>query len=274
MNPFASTPTKPSVSPEEAAQFKTYFKSLTSTNLASVDSVVKFLSLSNLSQQQLSTVWELSGGLERRNGLVEEEFIIACKLVALFQNGVTARVESLSLKTPMPVFKGMGGLGELTPQKTGQQPSAFSGQTPALVPQRTGQQTPVLVPQRTGQQTPVLVPQRTGQSNQSDLSRSPSISHSMICSAEEKKRFSGFFEVSGPVDGFLSGQIAREIFMKSGLGNDVLGKVWGLVDKDGKGKFNVDQFVAAMWIITKVKMGGLSSVPDSMPVALWNSITG
>ncbi|KAJ3357606.1 hypothetical protein HDU91_005388, partial [Kappamyces sp. JEL0680] len=94
-----------------------------------------------------------------------------------------------------------------------------------------------------------------------------------VCSPEEKARFTSFFENSGPSDGFLPGSTAKEIFLKSQLPSDTLGKVWQLADKDATGKFSLNHFVLAMWIIAKIKANVIKEVPSFIPPSLWNSIT-
>ena len=47
----------------------------------------------------------------------------------------------------------------------------------------------------------------------------------LVITPDEKQRFKQFFEQSGPVDGFLTSQVAFDIFIKSQLPNDVLKEV-------------------------------------------------
>ena len=53
---------------------------------------------------------------------------------------------------------------------------------------------------------------------------------------------------------------------------ETLGKVWALVDPSGSGKIAQNQFLAAMYLIQKLRLGTLASVPSSIPQSLWNSI--
>lgn len=70
----------------------------------------------------------------------------------------------------------------------------------------------------------------------------------------------------------ILGESAREIFLQSKLPVDTLGKVWALVDSVGTGKISQNQFMVAMVIIARLRSAHLSSVPASIPQALWNSI--
>lgn len=91
---------------------------------------------------------------------------------------------------------------------------------------------------------------------------------------EEIARFKAFYDSAGAKDGKMPGSVAKEIFMKSQLANDVLSKVWMICDKDGTGVFTQSQFVLAMAIISKYKQGSITSIPASVSPAIWASITG
>jgi epidermal growth factor receptor substrate 15 len=110
--------------------------------------------------------------------------------------------------------------------------------------------------------------QRTG------MSVTPTGSNSLIITPEEKSRFTMFFDQSGPIDGYLSAPVAKEIFLKSQLPNEILGSIWQLADRDNTAKFGLNQFLLAMTLITRMKQGQLMSVPSFVPPSLWNSIVG
>ena len=84
-----------------------------------------------------------------------------------------------------------------------------------------------------------------------------------VITAEEKaasdKLFVGFLKSSDK----LNGTEAREVMLKSGLGNDVLGKIWALCDVDGDKHLDASEFCLVRHFITKVRRGGV--LPDSLP---------
>ena len=102
----------------------------------------------------------------------------------------------------------------------------------------------------------------------SGLSSLPSIS----ITPEEKDRYKQAFLSCNPVNGVTSTDASRGFFLKSGLSNDILGKIWSLVDINGNGLLSVEQFTIAMLIIMKIKTGSLLSVPNTIPSSLWVSV--
>jgi hypothetical protein len=57
--------------------------------------------------------------------------------------------------------------------------------------------------------------------------------------------------------------------MKSGLPLELLGQVWRLVSS-GSPSISLQMFIIAMILITKLKMGLLASVPQTIPASLLN----
>ncbi|KAI8840244.1 hypothetical protein BC829DRAFT_446976 [Chytridium lagenaria] len=98
-------------------------------------------------------------------------------------------------------------------------------------------------------------------------------SSSLSLTQAEIDRFSAAFASCNPVDGFVTGDAAKELFLKSDLPLETLGKIWMLVDAAGTMKLNMNQFFAAMYIIFKVKTGVLQTVPAFVPPGLWTAIS-
>eukprot|EP00842_Homolaphlyctis_polyrhiza_P004921 jgi/Hompol1/542/HPOL_001628-RA len=90
--------------------------------------------------------------------------------------------------------------------------------------------------------------------------------------AEECERFTEFFHAAKPINGALPGDVARDLFLKSNLPIETLGKIWNLVDTSASGKLPLHQFIIAMLIITKLRQNQISTVPTSIPSELWNSV--
>ncbi|KAJ3187597.1 hypothetical protein HK101_009314 [Irineochytrium annulatum] len=89
----------------------------------------------------------------------------------------------------------------------------------------------------------------------------------------EIDRYSAAFESCKPLGGFVTGEAARDLFLRSGLTLEVLSSIWALVDPSGTMRLNLNQFFAAMFIIMRLKAGRFQSVPTSIPADLWNSIS-
>ncbi|XP_046848796.1 ralBP1-associated Eps domain-containing protein 1-like [Xenia sp. Carnegie-2017] len=84
---------------------------------------------------------------------------------------------------------------------------------------------------------------------------------------EQKAYYLNQFRILQPAEmGVVSGQKAREFFLKSGLGMDVLSKIWNLADLDADGALDFDEFCIAMHIVVAVRHG--LEVPQFLPLHL------
>ncbi|KAI8636920.1 hypothetical protein BD408DRAFT_425404 [Parasitella parasitica] len=85
--------------------------------------------------------------------------------------------------------------------------------------------------------------------------------------AEEKKRYSKIFKAWDTENkGILSGDKSKEIFSQSGLPQNVLMQIWNLSDPNNQGKLNLDEFSVAMHLIYR-KLNGYN-VPETLPAEL------
>lgn len=94
---------------------------------------------------------------------------------------------------------------------------------------------------------------------------------SWILTEQDRARFTAFFESCSPVSGTISGQQARDVFLKSQLSIETLGQIWRLSNPSGLPKISLDGFLVAMCLITKLKTGQISTLPATAPVELLNS---
>jgi len=67
----------------------------------------------------------------------------------------------------------------------------------------------------------------------------------------------------GPIDGKVSGRIAKEHMLQSKLPNSVLGKIWKLSDIDKDGQLDSDEFALANYLIN-LKLDG-HELPSDLP---------
>lgn len=81
-----------------------------------------------------------------------------------------------------------------------------------------------------------------------------------------------FIKTVGSPNGELSGNKAREIFLKAKLPTSTLGHVWSLVDKDNLGKLDQGAFVIAMHLIQGLLSGSISRLPPFLPEYIWTSV--
>lgn len=116
------------------------------------------------------------------------------------------------------------------------------------------------------QSAQVLTPSSTGTPS-SPSSGAPPVRVPAL-SPERVNEYSGLFEKSGAENGFLSGLVAKQIFERARLPNEVLGKIWGLADTQGRGALDVTEFVIAMHLLASYKSGAMRGVPNTLPPGL------
>ena len=78
-----------------------------------------------------------------------------------------------------------------------------------------------------------------------------------------KYKYDEEFETLGPVDGKLSGAVAKKAMVKSKLPNTVLGKIWKLSDIDRDGFLDADEWALANHLM-KIKLEG-HDLPGELP---------
>lgn len=66
----------------------------------------------------------------------------------------------------------------------------------------------------------------------------------------------------------LSGLVAKQIFERARLPNEILGKIWSLADTQGRGALDVTEFVIAMHLLASYKSGAMRGVPNTLPPGL------
>ncbi|OAA80331.1 EF hand domain protein [Akanthomyces lecanii RCEF 1005] len=74
--------------------------------------------------------------------------------------------------------------------------------------------------------------------------------------------------------GMLPGEQARSIFDRSGLPNETLGSIWGLVDTQQRGALSAPEFIVAMHLLTSTNSGALRSLPTVLPPAILEVAAG
>lgn len=125
----------------------------------------------------------------------------------------------------------------------------FTPAAPPLAPAPTGSPQPISA-QGTGN-APIRIPPLT---------------------PDKVSQYSSLFERQPLQNGsMLSGEQARQIFEKSGLPNEVLGKIWQLADTEQRGALVLTEFVIAMHLLTSMKSGALRALPNVLPPPLYEA---
>ncbi|KAL4244397.1 hypothetical protein ABKN59_010430 [Abortiporus biennis] len=84
-------------------------------------------------------------------------------------------------------------------------------------------------------------------------------------SPQDKAKFIKLFLGCGPVNGILSGDKARDVFVKSKLPVDKLSAIWNLADTKNRGALDVVDFTVAMYLIQASMSGQLPAIPSVLP---------
>jgi len=79
-----------------------------------------------------------------------------------------------------------------------------------------------------------------------------------------KERYDLQFEDLNPIDGRISGAIAKKEMVKSKLPKNTLAKIWTLADIDKDGQLDEEEFALAMYLID-VKLKDDDDVPTALP---------
>jgi len=91
---------------------------------------------------------------------------------------------------------------------------------------------------------------------------------------EKVAQYAGLFERQPLQDGnMLPGEQAKQIFEKSGLPNEVLGRIWQLADTEQRGALVQTEFVIAMHLLSSMKAGSLRGLPTILPAGLYDAAT-
>ncbi|OAQ98771.1 hypothetical protein LLEC1_06231 [Akanthomyces lecanii] len=87
-------------------------------------------------------------------------------------------------------------------------------------------------------------------------------------------QYKGLFDRQPLQGGLLPGEQARSIFDRSGLPNETLGSIWGLVDTQQRGALSAPEFIVAMHLLTSMNSGALRSLPTILPPAILEVAAG
>ncbi|RMZ90853.1 hypothetical protein DV736_g1918, partial [Chaetothyriales sp. CBS 134916] len=199
------------------------------------DIAVKFFERTKLPADVLGQIWQIAD-TQNRGFLTPAGFGVVLRLIGHAQSG---RAPSASLATqpaPLPKFDG---------QKAGLAAAAAAG--PAAVPTAIASPPP--------SSSPVGPPPI----------RVPSLGPDKVA------EYWQLFDKSGAENGMLSGVVAKQIFERARLPNEVLGRIWALSDTRGRGGLDVTEFVIAMHLLASYKSGQMRGVPSTLPAGLYDA---
>ncbi|EKV09667.1 hypothetical protein PDIP_63470 [Penicillium digitatum Pd1] len=88
---------------------------------------------------------------------------------------------------------------------------------------------------------------------------------------DDANKFVSLFEKSDVKNGMISGEIAKQIFERARLPNEVLGRIWFLSDTKQRGALDATEFTIAMHLLTSYKSGALRGIPATLPPGLYDA---
>lgn len=93
-----------------------------------------------------------------------------------------------------------------------------------------------------------------------------------VLTTVEKLKYQEIFEFSDKdKDGLVSGVEIKDVFLKSGLPQNMLAHIWALCDTDQTGKLSSEQFALAHWLIDRKKRGidpPVALTPEMIPPSM------
>ncbi|XP_036442110.1 epidermal growth factor receptor substrate 15-like 1 isoform X4 [Colossoma macropomum] len=249
----SSTDSHWAVRPEEKSKFDGIFESLAPVNgLLSGEKVKPVLMNSKLPVDVLGKVWDLSD-IDKDGHLDRDEFAVAMHLVyrALEKEPVPSVLPS-SLIPPSKRKKSAGSLPGMAPVLPGSPPP----------PKDSLRSTPSHGSMNSLNSAGSLSPKHTLKSTQHSVN--------WVVPAADRQRYDDIFlKTDADLDGFVSGQEVKEIFMQSGLPQNILAHIWALADTRQMGKLTREQFALAMHFIQQKVSKGLDPpqalTPEMIP---------
>ncbi|XP_048831996.1 epidermal growth factor receptor substrate 15-like 1 isoform X3 [Brienomyrus brachyistius] len=249
----SSTDPRWAVRPEEKSKFDGIFESLVPVSgLLSGEKVKPVLINSKLPLDVLGRVWDLSD-IDKDGHLDRDEFAVAMHLVyrALEKEPVPPVLPS-SLIPPSKRKKPAVGLPGSVPVLPASPPP----------PKDSLRSTPSHGSMNSLNSAGSLSPKHTLKSSQHSVN--------WVVPAADRGRYDEIFlKTDADMDGYVSGQEVKDIFMHSGLPQNMLAHIWALADTRQMGKLTREQFSLAMHLIQQKVSKGVDPpqalTPDMIP---------
>ncbi|WRT63837.1 uncharacterized protein IL334_000762 [Kwoniella shivajii] len=225
------------------AQEKQYFDQLfaivdkDNTGILPGQDAYPFLTSCNLPTTSLGEIWALADP-ENNGFLTKEGWYRAARIIGWLQKGGATTVD------------------DTLAQKAGPLPTFDKGPPPP----------PTIQPQLTGQRAAPLSAHNTG----SGLAQ-PSLP---ALTPADRAKFTRLFAGAGPHNGLVSGDKARDMFLKSGLSYDKLGQIWNLADTQERGSLDLTDFVIGMYLIQSCMTNSNLILPAVLPPGIYEVASG
>uniref|UniRef100_A0A452HYM6 Uncharacterized protein n=1 Tax=Gopherus agassizii TaxID=38772 RepID=A0A452HYM6_9SAUR len=241
-----------------------------------------FLKKSGLPDIILGKIWDLADP-EGKGYLDKQGFYVALRLVACAQNGHDVNLSNLNLTIPPPKFHDTSSPLLITPPSTEaywavrvEEKAKFDGIFESLLPVNGLLSGDKVKPVLMNSKLPLDILGRVW--DLSDIDKDghldkdefavPSVN--WVVPISDKVRYDEIFlKTDMDMDGYVSGQEVKDIFMHSGLSQNLLAHIWALADTRQMGKLSKDQFALAMYFIQQKVSKGIDPPqvlsPDMIP---------
>uniref|UniRef100_A0A7N6BVW2 Epidermal growth factor receptor pathway substrate 15 like 1 n=1 Tax=Anabas testudineus TaxID=64144 RepID=A0A7N6BVW2_ANATE len=242
-----------------------------------------FLKKSGLPDITLGKIWDLADP-DGKGYLDKQGFYVALRLVACAQSGQEVSLSSLNLTVPPPKFDTSSPSLSSTASASAEihwavrpeEKSKFDGIFESLAPVNgllSGEKVkPVLINSKLPLDVLGKVWDLSDIDKDGHLDKDEFAVHSVnwLVPVSERGRYDDIFlKTDADLDGFVSGQEVKEIFMQSGLSQNVLAHIWALADTRQIGKLTREQFALAMHLIQQKVSKGIdppqSLTPEMIP---------
>lgn len=247
---MATLTLKTPLTQDESSYYTQLFQQLDPESLGVVtgESVRPLFASSGVSPQILSQVWSLVD-TNNKGFLNFNEFSAALRVIANVQRYPNTQITSALYDNPVPQLPILQSVSNSDAQAARVATPLAVNNTNSSFQQTTGGNMPV--PSPTQSQIPYPP--------QGDVSR-----------------FSELFDRSSNGSKTLSGDKAKDIFLKAKLSNQALGQIWALCDRSQSGALDKTEFIMAMYLI-QLSIANHPSVrnlpPQFLPQQLWDAVT-
>ncbi|KAG8920578.1 hypothetical protein FRC01_000688 [Tulasnella sp. 417] len=93
-------------------------------------------------------------------------------------------------------------------------------------------------------------------------------------STEDRNKFIRLFLGCGPQNGVLTGDKAKDVFLKSNLPMEKLGLIWNLADTQNRGTLDQTDFIIGMYFIQLAMSQPSFIIPGTLPPGLYEQASG
>ncbi|XP_070272409.1 epidermal growth factor receptor substrate 15-like 1 isoform X7 [Myotis yumanensis] len=264
--------------------YESYYKQVDPayTGRVGASEAALFLKKSGLSDIILGKIWDLADP-EGKGFLDKQGFYVALRLVACAQSGHEVTLSNLNLNMPPPKFHDTSSPLMVTPPSTEalwavrvEEKAKFDGIFESLLPINGLLSGDKVKPVLMNSKLPLDVLGRVW--DLSDIDKDGHLDRdefavptvNWVVPVADKMRFDEIFlKTDLDLDGYVSGQEVKEIFMHSGLNQNLLAHIWALADTRQTGKLSKDQFALAMYFIQQKVSKGIDPPqvlsPDMVP---------